>query len=157
MRYSLEFELGKGLLLCFVVATVAVLSFAAVHVGDDMKAREWKKNVILYLIRWIHYFTFFAGSFYIFIFTSAYDLWYVVYFVLLALHWKLFKNECILSYWEKKILRPDYKMGETPKEHPFMDMIFPGWVIKLVTNMLFFMFGFIVLRLFITYSLKFRG
>jgi tetrahydromethanopterin S-methyltransferase subunit D len=34
-------------------------------------------------------------------------------------HWMIFRNECIVSYFEKKQIDPMYKLGECPYVNPF--------------------------------------
>jgi hypothetical protein len=61
---------------------------------------------------------------YVFIFrTNKYDLYFSIYLFLIFLHWLLLKNECILSYLEKKTINKDYILGSKPFEHPYRDMI----------------------------------
>lgn len=38
-------------------------------------------------------------------------------------HWMLFNNECIISYWEKRELDPTYEMGRCPVLHPYRIMM----------------------------------
>lgn len=44
--------------------------------------------------------------------TNKYDMLYLIILFLIILHWNIFKGECILSYYEKKYLYPNYKMGD---------------------------------------------
>jgi hypothetical protein len=46
------------------------------------------------------------------ILTDKYDLYYVIVVFLTTLHWNIFKGECIASYYEKKFLDPNYKLGD---------------------------------------------
>ena len=77
-------------------------------------------TLLLNLIELLHYLNDFFLGFYIFIFrTNKYDIYYSVYFLLMVLHWIIFKNECILSYFEKKIIDKDYKLGDKPYYLPY--------------------------------------
>jgi hypothetical protein len=61
---------------------------------------------------------------YVFIFkTNKYDLYFSIYLFLIFLHWLLLKNECILSYLEKKTIDKNYVLGSKPFEHPYKDWI----------------------------------
>ena len=62
-------------------------------------------------------------STYIFIFPKKYDIYYTIYLVLLNLHWILLKNECIISYIEKKIIDKNYVLGSDPYYHPYKSII----------------------------------
>jgi len=49
---------------------------------------------------------------YICFFSQKYDIFIVSIVFLQCLHWLLLKNECSLSYFEKKILNHNYKLGD---------------------------------------------
>jgi hypothetical protein len=62
-------------------------------------------NLQLILLKFIHVLNKIFMMIYVFIFrTNKYDLYFSIYIFLIFLHWLLFKNECILSYLEKKLL-----------------------------------------------------
>jgi len=42
---------------------------------------------------------------------TRYDIYLLGYLLLIRAHWFLFKGECILTYFEKKIAMPDYILG----------------------------------------------
>jgi hypothetical protein len=42
---------------------------------------------------------------------NRYDIYYILGLLIIRFHWFFFKGECILTYIEKKILNPDYKLG----------------------------------------------
>ena len=44
---------------------------------------------------------------------AQFDIYYLIYFLLLSISWSLMKNECALSYLFKYIENPNYKMGDT--------------------------------------------
>ena len=77
-------------------------------------------NIYLYLVELFHCINELFISFYIFIFrTNTYDNIYILYVFLIVLSWLLLKNECILSYIEKKLLDDTYKLGDSPYIHPY--------------------------------------
>jgi len=43
--------------------------------------------------------------------------------IAMIISWYIFKGECILSYVEKKILDPSYKMGSHVDTHPYIDLL----------------------------------
>jgi hypothetical protein len=55
---------------------------------------------------------------------QALDVAYLCVMLVLIFHWHAFKNECILSYWEKRALDPTYQMGECPFVHPSEYLMF---------------------------------
>jgi len=80
-------------------------------------------------------------SFYILFFwwTKEYDLYFMIYLLLIVVHWILLRNECISSYFEKKAMDPSYVLGSRPYHHPFYDtflskriILFLNWI-KMIT------------------------
>lgn len=50
------------------------------------------------------------------------DRWDVVYLLCVGFiycHTLLFRNECIVAFWEKRLIDPSYEMGECPFVAPF--------------------------------------
>jgi amino acid permease len=81
---------------------------------------------------------------YIFIFNKKYDIYYIIYTLLIIFHWICLKNECILSYIEKKLINKEYKLGSEPYKHPFQ---------KLIPSYMFYIFGALkFLNLFIIFN-----
>lgn len=86
-------------------------------------------NILLYFIKFLHLINEFFMMTYIYFFrTNKYDLYFTIYIFLIFLHWILLKNECILSYLEKKLIDKDYILGSKPYDHPF-ENIFPKYVL----------------------------
>ena len=102
-------------------------------------------NILLLLVEFIHLINDLFISFYVFIFywTKKYDLYFIIYFSLINLHWYIFKNECIISYFEKIIIDKNYKLGDNPYYHPFQSH-FP----KSLFNFLYY---FKILQIFIIF------
>jgi hypothetical protein len=69
-------------------------------------------------------------STYIFIFNKKYDIYFVIYIFILSSHWIILKNECILSYIEKKLMDKNYKLGVEPYNHPYYKEL-PTEIIKI--------------------------
>lgn len=77
------------------------------------------QNVImLYSIQIVHLIIDLLCMFYLFLFTTAYDIYFCGFILVQTVHWMLLKNECILSYIEKKIIHPGYELGSQPKWIP---------------------------------------
>lgn len=75
-------------------------------------------SVLLYNVTLLHVFIDVFLMFYIFIFKSAFDIYYCTFVLLQTLHWGLLKNECIITYTEKKLIDSDYQLGDNIKWHP---------------------------------------
>lgn len=147
---GLQLDAVKGLILGVMIAICAVILFAIAHGKKEWKAG--KPLMKLYMTRLIHYFTFFTSSFYLLIFHQKYDLAYLIFFLILYLHWKVGQNECILSYYEKKWLDPGYILGSNPTSHPFMDMMYPRWVTRAKAGLLFLTCGLVIIRVILVYA-----
>jgi hypothetical protein len=72
---------------------------------------------VLYLIHWLHVFFVIV---YPWVMDPAYDMYFLVYVGVVAMHWMFFDNECLLSLLEKKRLLSSYRQGECPHIHAFM-------------------------------------
>ena len=55
---------------------------------------------------------------YLFIFPQKYDIYFAGFILLIILQWCCSKNECLLSYYEKKWLNPSYVFASKPKDLP---------------------------------------
>ena len=55
---------------------------------------------------------------------TKYDIYLMLFILSIRLHWIFFKGECIISYFEKKIVKPTYKMGEEIYSSPYLDLIY---------------------------------
>ena len=81
-------------------------------------------NIILYIIQIVHLLIDFFCMFYIFAFNAVYDIYFCGFILLQTIHWMLLKNECIISYIEKKIINPNYELGNNPKWIPHYDTFY---------------------------------
>ena len=50
---------------------------------------------------------------------ERWDLGYLVAVVIRYTHWLFLRNECIVSYWEKRMVDDQYRLGECPYVTPF--------------------------------------
>ena len=75
-------------------------------------------NVLLAIVQLIHFFIDAFCMSYIFLFNPMYDIYYCGFVFLQTIHWGLLKNECIVSYYEKTLINPTYKLGDNPKWIP---------------------------------------
>ena len=86
---------------------------------------------LLYNITIFHIFIDVFLMSYIFIFTPIYDIYYCSFVLLQTIHWGLLKNECIISYTEKKIINSDYQLGDNIKWLPHYQYHFNKHIIIL--------------------------
>ena len=110
---------------------------------------------ILWFIRWFHFYFLFFVCFYPLLFPKKYDLFYLFIILLLLIHWATFRGECILSYFEKKILNPEYKLGDDRTNHPYIDIIFNKrlQILWTVSGILMFLaFSFVIIRFVKTHT-----
>lgn len=77
---------------------------------------------VLDIIQFLHVLIDVFNCTYIFIFPSYYDIYYASWILIQTLHWIALKNECIVSYIEKKIMDPSYELGSKPKHIPHNDV-----------------------------------
>lgn len=87
------------------------------------QSKDVGAHPLLFLNRVLHYATLVFGMFYVFLFSADNDTWYLIYSFVLVFHWVLFKNECILTYWEKKLIDENYVMGSQPYHHVFLQLL----------------------------------
>lgn len=87
-------------------------------------------NKILLFIQIIHILNELFLSTYVFIFNKKYDIYFMIYIFINILHWMFLKNECILSYIEKKIIDKNYILGTQPFNHPYRELL-PQYVLYL--------------------------
>jgi len=69
------------------------------------------------LIRYIHYFVNFLLVFYILFFSAKYDIYYIIGYSIIILHWLIF-DDCILSNWEMSLYNTNTTLGENSLLHP---------------------------------------
>lgn len=86
----------------------------------------------IWFIRILHTFIYMCFSLYVFVFIKTeYDIVYLTLFILMILHWCLFRGDCILDYYEKKLLFPNYNLGDDIYNHIYLDLIHPKLIIFL--------------------------
>ena len=80
---------------------------------------------------------------------AQFDLYYLVYFLLLSISWSIMKNECALSYLFKYIEDPNYKMGDSEDVEDYNAILGPAYgnvFLNYILIMYIFNLGFIALR-----------
>jgi hypothetical protein len=76
------------------------------------------ENLLLETVKFIHFLVDVFTCSYIFIFNPIYDIYYAFWVFIQTLHWIALKNECILTYIEKKMIDPKYELGSNIKYLP---------------------------------------
>ena len=103
-------------------------------------------KLLLGTIQFIHFLIDSFNMTYIFLFSAVYDIYFVTWIFLQTVHWGLLKNECIVSYIEKKIIDPNYELGENPKWIPHYDVYYNKYSITLKSILIIGTLLFILLR-----------
>ena len=81
------------------------------------------QNLSLVILFILHWFIICISSFYVFIRKSNhYDIMYFVVMISIIFSWLMNKQECIISYLEKKTLYPEYQYGSDPTHHPSLTL-----------------------------------
>jgi len=86
---------------------------------------------LLYNITLFHIFIDVFLMSYIFIFSRIYDIYYCSFVLLQTIHWGVLKNECIITYTEKKLINSDYHLGDNIKWHPHEEYHFNKYIVLL--------------------------
>ena len=130
----------KSLLL---ISLMAIVLSSACFIKTNSKI-----DPVLFLIRWIHSMIFLFNLLYVFMFDKKYDLLYIALFNFMIVHWLFFKNECILSYVEKKIMDKNYKLGDEIFSHPYSDILFDKKIMYILTVTQIFAYMYVSYRFF---------
>jgi hypothetical protein len=109
----LELGLVHGLaLLGPIYVTLSITATATLHKErPDLSA---SRLATYFAIKVVHFAIATFQMAYLLVFAPRYDLWLLFLHFAVTLHWILFKNECIISYFERKVMEPDYVMGSDP-------------------------------------------
>ena len=94
-----------------------------------------KKKTLFYL-NIFNYFHLFIDIFiisYLFIFPIYFDFYLSLIVFCQSLHWLFLKNECIISYIEKKLKNKNYKLGNSIYYIPHEERFFNNFFIVLKT------------------------
>lgn len=100
-------------------------------------------------VGFIHVVLSFIFSIYFLWAPARFDLYYLVYFLLLSISWSIMKNECAISYLFKYIGDSDYQMGDNEEVEDYNAVLGPiaGSVfLNYVLFMYIFNLVFIALR-----------
>ena len=80
---------------------------------------------------------------YLFVFNIQFDFYFIIIAFLQSMHWLVLKNECIITYIEKKLLDPNYKLGDNIAYNPYENIYY--FNNKLLINIKTFIFFIIIL------------
>jgi hypothetical protein len=82
------------------------------------------KNAYLMLSYITHMLCEFFLCLYVFIIPKKYDIYYALYISLLILLKLIFKYECIINYFDKKLIESNYVLGSNPKYVPYKQTLY---------------------------------
>lgn len=102
------------------IALISLLPLAALYIKNKINPLD---NVQLLIPRYLHYMSFLASTLYVFIFSHRCDIVYVGLITILYFHWVFIKGECIFTYWEQKLMDPNYQMGSNIYNHPWLQLL----------------------------------
>ena len=106
--------------------------------------RESKLSIAI--IQLMHFFIDGFNMSYVFLFNPIYDIFFVTWILSQTIHWGLLQNECIVSYIEKKLINPKYKLGENPKWIPHYDVYYNKYLIILKSILILGGLSYIIAR-----------
>jgi hypothetical protein len=76
--------------------------------------------------------------------SNKYDLLYLSCIFIIVFNWNIFKGECIISYYEKKLLDPSYKLGDN-KISTFKNLISEKYT-NLIMNSNYLLIPYVIYR-----------
>ena len=83
-----------------------------------------QSTLLLYFVQFMHLIIDIFCMFYIFLFDPLYDIYFCGFILFQTIHWIVLKNECIVSYIEKKLIDKSYVLGDDPKWVPHYDTFY---------------------------------
>lgn len=110
--------------------------------------------LIILMINIVHFILIVLNMIYIFIFVNKtyIDIFFILYFLLLNIHWILLKGECILAYLYKKYKNNDYILGDDIQKTEISDMTeiinkYIPWFNNNISTII--IFGLYILNIFV--------
>jgi len=117
---SLNLSSAYGVLFCTVSSAALML---LIYLKQNIHLKT-STDILLLVIRYLHYNVLVVTCAYIFIFSPSSDVVFLMLYLILNIHWILFKGECCLTYFEKKLLDSNYEMGANPYKHIWLSILF---------------------------------
>jgi hypothetical protein len=105
-----------------------------------------EKNVILNISMYSHLACEILTCFYVFIFKSKYDIYFLLYFLVILILKLIFHYECLWSVFDKKLINPDYVLGSEPSEYPFREIYGNKNVMVIIVSLILIEFFIIFFR-----------
>ena len=141
---SLNLSFVNGSLLMFAASALVTL---VIYKAKQIDVRE-AKDIALLGIRYLHYCVLVFTNFYVFLYSPTNDIIYLVLMGLLNAHWLLYKGECCLTYYEKRLIDRDYILGSEPYRHVWLSILFGKYlnVFMVFMTLLNFVNASIVIR-----------
>jgi len=104
------------------------------------------KNVILTFSMYLHLLCEIITCFYVFIFKKTYDLYFLIYFLIVLILKLKFKNECIWSVLDKRLINKNYKIGSNPAYQPFREIYGNKFILNIIGLLILIEFFIIFFR-----------
>ena len=102
--------------------------------------------ILLGLMQLCHFFVDCFNMSYVFLFNPIFDIYFVIWLLLQTIHWGVLKNECIVSYIEKKLLNPNYELGSKPRWIPHYKIYYNKFTITLKSILILGGLSYIIYR-----------
>lgn len=118
--------MSNAVIAAWITVSILSLTLAIMATSNIQKERHVQYPGLLTMFMTLHLILIMSGSAFVF-WTFGITRFYCIpllILVLIALHWPLFRNECILSMVEKMSIDPSYVMGSEYPEtfsrfHPY--------------------------------------
>jgi len=92
--------------------------------SGEYKKMHWLKDSYLMASYIIHVLCEWFLCIYAFIIPKKFDIFYTLYILLLIVLKCIFKYECIINYFDKRLIDPNYKLGSDTKYVPYERVIY---------------------------------
>lgn len=139
---------------------IIFISFIFVIISYINELNNTKNNkiadVVVLIIRFMHYFVSIILAFYGFIFDEKYDYYYLIFLSFLIIKW-LFIKDCILTYLEKRYYHIDVEFDDIKYENYYNYYLFFKYeknVFIILLLFCFISFGIVLHRIKIPYDIK---
>ena len=113
MPIPLELGLTQGLVLLGPAYTILSI-LATVTLHRDRPDLSVDRLIAYFAIKIVHFAIAVFQLAYLVVFGRCYDPLLLIVHFFVILHWRVLKNECLISYFERKVMEPDYVMGSDP-------------------------------------------
>lgn len=95
-------------------------------------------DIYMKLLSIIHFIMICFTACYLLLFQSKhwFDIYYILYFILVNIHWFFLNGECLISYIYTKYFNKQYKPGDSPSANNDITNLFEGFLSNNMTHVL---------------------